>query len=127
MSRTDPSLRVPEGAARSEHSPAQTAGGFPPAWPASNEEAPDMAGRNPIFNAPIFLGSAFFVMGLAFLEKFLNLFGWSIPFVDVFPRQLLNWAVVLLVFEIALSMRQLVEIVLEMRQAPRPGPRPGMN
>ena len=74
-----------------------------------------MAGRHPPFQAPIFLGSAFFVMGLAILEKLLNLFGWSIPFIDVFPRQLLGWAVTLLVFEIALSMRQLIEIRLEER------------
>jgi hypothetical protein len=86
-----------------------------------------MAGRNPVFNAPIFLGAAFLVFGLSFLEKFLNLFGWSIPFVDVFPRQLLNWAVVLLVFEIALSMRQLVELALEMRQGDSSRPQPGMN
>jgi hypothetical protein len=127
VSRTDPSARASQSAAHSERSFDQTTGGQTPAWPAFDEEAPEMASRNPIFNAPIFLGSAFFVMGLAILEKFLNLFGWSIPFVDVFPRQLLNWAVVLLVFEIALSMRQLVEIALEMRQGAKSRPQPGMN
>jgi len=86
-----------------------------------------MAGRSPQFHAPIFLGAAFFVMGLAIVEKLLNLFGWSIPFVGVFPRQLLDWAVALLVFEIALSVRQLIEMRLEERREPKPETRPGMN
>jgi hypothetical protein len=92
-----------------------------------------MTARNPLFQAPIFLGSAFLVMGLAILEKVLNLFGGSIPFVDVFPRQLLDWAVALLVFEIALSMRQMIEMRLEDRRGsrtemrPAAETRPGMN
>jgi hypothetical protein len=86
-----------------------------------------MTAPSPLFNAPIFLGSAFCVMGLAILEKFLNLFGWRIPFVDVFPRQLLDWAVVLLVFEIALSMRQMIEMRLAERRGPKPEIRPGTN
>ena len=100
-----------------------------------------MAATNSLFQAPVFLGSAFFVMGLAILEKVLNLFGGRIPFIYVFPRQLLDWAVTLLVFEIALSMRQLIEMGLEQRRGSgdegrgpadeRRGPtterRPGMN
>jgi len=72
-----------------------------------------MSARSPLFNAPVFLGSAFLVFGVAILEKFLNLFGWRIPFVDVFPRQLLDWAIALLVFEIAVSVRQMIEMRLE--------------
>jgi len=79
-----------------------------------------MATRTPQFHAPVFLGTAFFVMGLAILEKFLNMFGGSIPFVDVFPRQLLDWAVALLMFEIALSVRQMIEMRLEDRQSGMP-------
>jgi len=44
------------------------------------------------------------------LEKALNLLGTSVPFVNVFPSQLLNWAVVLLMFEIALTLRQMLEM-----------------
>ena len=83
-----------------------------------------MTARSSLYNAPIFLGSAFFVMGLAILEKFLNLFGWRIPFVDVFPRQLLDWAIALLVFEIALSMRQMIEMRLDERHGAKPEARP---
>ena len=43
------------------------------------------------------------------VEKALNAFGWSLPYVDVFPRQLLDWAVALAIFEIALSLRQLLD------------------
>jgi len=80
-----------------------------------------------MYHAPIFLGSAFFVMGLAILEKVLNLFHSTIPFVGVFPRQLLDWAVALLVFEIALSLRQLIEMRLEERRGSEPEFRSGMN
>jgi hypothetical protein len=82
-----------------------------------------MASRTPQFHAPVFLGTAFFVMGLALLEKVLNVFGGSIPFVDVFPRQLIDWAVALLMFEIALSLRQMIELKLEGRQGGMPEPR----
>ncbi|HTT67777.1 MAG TPA: hypothetical protein VMF70_07100 [Gemmatimonadales bacterium] len=74
-----------------------------------------MAAQSPQFHAPIFLGAAFFVFGLAILEKVLNLFNLSIPFAGVFPRQLLDWAVALVMFEIALSVRQLIEMRLEDR------------
>lgn len=81
-----------------------------------------MAARAPQFHAPVFLGTAFFVMGLALLEKVLNVFGGSIPFIDVFPRQLIDWAVALLMFEIALSLRQMIELKLEDRQGGMPEP-----
>jgi len=64
------------------------------------------------FTAPVFLGTAFLVFGVALIEKMLNLVGTSLPFVGVFPRQLLDWAVTLLMFEIALTLRQLVELKL---------------
>jgi hypothetical protein len=86
-----------------------------------------MSARTPQFHAPIFLGAGFFVMAVAVLEKFLNLFGWSIPFVGVFPRQLLDWAVALMVFEIALSVRQLIELRLEERRRSEPDVRTDMN
>ena len=72
-----------------------------------------------LFTAPIFLGTAFLVFGLAILEKVLNLVGWSLPFAGVFPRQLLDWATTLLMFEIALMLRQMIELWLEDR---RPAP-----
>lgn len=69
-----------------------------------------------LFTAPIFLGTAFMVFGVAIVEKLLNLVGWSLPLVGVFPRQLLEWAGILLLFEIALMLRQLIELWLEDRQ-----------
>jgi hypothetical protein len=66
--------------------------------------------RERMYTAPVFLGSAFLLFGLALLEKVLNLFGYGIPVVHVFPRQLLEWAVIVLMFEIALTLRQLVEL-----------------
>jgi hypothetical protein len=53
------------------------------------------------------------LFGFAILEKALNLLGTSVPFVDVFPSQLLNWAVVLLMFEIALTLRQMLELRMD--------------
>jgi hypothetical protein len=68
------------------------------------------APRESFYSAPVFLGTAFLLFGLAILEKALNLVGWSIPLLDVFPSQVLGWAVTLLAFEIALTLRQLVEL-----------------
>lgn len=65
--------------------------------------------REQVFAAPVFLAAAFFVFGIAIIEKLLNVFGASIPFTAVFPRQLLNWAVTLLIFDIALLLRQMLE------------------
>lgn len=39
-----------------------------------------------LFTAPIFLGTAFLVFGLAILEKLLNLVGWGLPLAAVYPR-----------------------------------------
>ena len=66
--------------------------------------------REPVYSAPVFLGTAFLLFGLAICEKVLNLFGGSVPWLSVFPRQVLDWAVTLLIFEIALTLRQLVEL-----------------
>ncbi len=65
-----------------------------------------------MFTAPVFLGPALFVFALAIIEKTLNLMGGSIPVLTVFPRQLLDWTVVLLMFEIAFSLRQVYERML---------------
>ncbi len=62
-----------------------------------------------MYTAPVFLGMAFLVFGVATLEKALNLLGASIPFTNVFPRQLIDWAVALLIFDIALTLRQMFE------------------
>jgi hypothetical protein len=69
-----------------------------------------MAAQPGLYTAPVFLGGAFLLLALAAVEKVLNLFGANIPFLNVFPRQVLDWAVTLLVLEIALTLRQLVEI-----------------
>jgi hypothetical protein len=69
-----------------------------------------MTTQRGLYTAPVFLGTAFLLFGLALIEKFLNLFGGSIPFVGIYPSQVLSWAVTLLIFEIALTLRQLVEM-----------------
>ncbi len=69
-----------------------------------------MPQRESVYSAPVFLGTAFLLFGLAIVEKALNLVGWSIPLIGVWPRQVLDWAVTLLMFEIALTLRQLVEL-----------------
>jgi hypothetical protein len=66
-----------------------------------------------LYSAPIALGTAALLFGLAAVEKLLNLFGASIPLIHVFPRQVLDWAVTVLIFEIALTLRQLVEMQRE--------------
>ena len=65
--------------------------------------------KEQVFAAPVFLAGAFFIFGLAIIEKVLNMFGTSMPFTTVWPRQLLNWAVTLLIFDIALTLRQMLE------------------
>ena len=62
-----------------------------------------------LYSGPVLLLPAVLLIGFAILEKALNLFGTNGPFVNVFPSQLLNWAVVLLAFEIALTLRQILE------------------
>jgi hypothetical protein len=69
----------------------------------------EMAKKQSMYTAPVFLGTAFLVFGLAIFEKALNVFGLSIPFTDVYPRQLLDWTVALLIFDIALTLRQMFE------------------
>lgn len=71
-----------------------------------------------LFTAPVFLGLAFLVFGVAILEKLLNLVGWSLPLVNVLPSQLLGWAATLLMFEIALMLRQMIELWLLDRERP---------
>lgn len=60
-----------------------------------------------IFTAPLFLGMGFLLVGLAIIEKALNLIGTSLPVLTVFPRQLLDWAVMLMILEIAITLRQI--------------------
>ncbi len=62
-----------------------------------------------VFTAPVFLAIAVFLFALAIVEKALNLLGTSIPLTDVYPRQLLDWALILLVLDIALLLRQMLE------------------
>ena len=61
------------------------------------------------FTAPWLFATAVLVFALALVEKGLNLFGLSIPLTEVYPRQLLDWAVMLLVFDIAVTLRQIAE------------------
>jgi hypothetical protein len=66
-------------------------------------------GREDVFTAPVILAVALFVFAMAIVEKGLNIIGTSLPFLDVYPRQLLDWVVVLLILDIALSLRQMLE------------------
>ena len=77
------------------------------------------------YTAPVFLGTAMFVFALAIVEKTLNMVGGSIPLVTVYPRQLLDWAVVLVMFEIAISVRVLAERMLT--RGERDGEAPGAD
>ena len=72
-----------------------------------------MTAQPRLYTAPVVLGTATLLFGLAAVEKVLNLIGLSIPFLDVLPRQVLDWAAILLIFEIALTLRQLVEMQRE--------------
>jgi len=71
-----------------------------------------------VFTAPLFLGTAFLLVGLAIVEKALNIIGTSLPMVDVFPRQLLDWAVTLMILEIALTLRQMLDRGLGVNSGP---------
>ena len=57
----------------------------------------------------VFFFGAFLLLGVAVLEKLLNLVGQSVPGLNVLPSTLLGWSVVLLVFVIALLLRRLRE------------------
>ena len=52
---------------------------------------------------------------VALVEKGLNVVGTSLPLTHVYSAQLLNWAATLLIFDIALTLRQMLEI----RSGPR--------
>jgi len=80
----------------------------------------------PLFQGPLFLGTAFLLMGVSMLQKVLYLFHTSIPFLDANARTILDWAAILLVFEIALTLRQLVERI-DRRAEARSALRPDMN
>jgi len=86
-----------------------------------------MAAQRPHYHAPIFLGAAFFVFGIAILQKVLSLFHTNIPLMYNFPRTLLDWAVALIMFEIALSVRQLIELMIEDRGKPKAVLPPDVN
>ena len=76
-----------------------------------------MAEQNqPLYSGPLLLLPAVLLFGFAILEKALSLFGGHVPFVYVRPVQLLGWAVVLLTFEIALTLRQILEQLVANRQ-----------
>ena len=57
----------------------------------------------------LFFFGAFLFLGLAVLEKALNLIGQSTPVLNVNPSQLLAWASIPLLFVIALLLRQIRE------------------
>jgi hypothetical protein len=65
--------------------------------------------REQVFRAPYLLGTAVLLFALALIEKGLNLLGVTIPVLEVYPRQLLEWAVFLLILDIALLLRQILE------------------
>ena len=65
--------------------------------------------KREVFTPPWVLATALLVFGVAIIEKGLNMFGQSIPLTDVFPQQLLDWTLTLLVLEIALTLRQMFE------------------
>ncbi len=67
-------------------------------------------GNGERFSGPWLLASAVLVLAVALIEKGLNLVGGSIPLTNVYPRQLLDWAVALLIFDIAITLRQLFEL-----------------
>ncbi len=69
-----------------------------------------------LYSGPLLLLPAVLIFGLAILEKVLSLFGGHVPFVYVRPVQLLGWAVVLLTFEIALTLRQILEQIVTSRR-----------
>ncbi len=63
-----------------------------------------------LFTGPWLLASAVLVFAVALLEKGLNLMSLSLPWTEVFPRQLLDWAVTLLILDIALTLRQVLQL-----------------
>jgi hypothetical protein len=61
-----------------------------------------------LLTAPWLLSLSFLLLGTAMFEKALNIVGLSMPIVDVFPRQLLDWAIALAILDIAVALRQLI-------------------
>jgi hypothetical protein len=59
--------------------------------------------------ARVLFFAAFLLLAVAVLEKALNLLGTSIPLMTVRPSRLLEWAVILVVFVVALLLRQIRE------------------
>ena len=57
----------------------------------------------------VFFFGGFFFLVLASVERALNLIGQSLPLLKALPNQVLQWAVVLLTFVIALLLRQIRE------------------
>ena len=84
-----------------------------------------MRRRTPeLYTAPMFLGMGFLLVAVAIVEKLLNVIGFSLPIVDVFPSQLLNWAVTLMILEIAVTLRQILQqLALSGEAAPPPSDR----
>ena len=62
----------------------------------------------------LFFVGALAVLGLAIVEKVLNLIGRDLPVVNVNPEQVLSWTSPLLLFVIAILLRQMRE---EMRRS----------
>ena len=57
----------------------------------------------------LFFFGALAFLGLAIIEKGLNLIDQSLPVVDVYPQQLLSWTVPPLLFVIAILLREIRE------------------
>lgn len=67
--------------------------------------------KPPLYSGPIFIAPAIILFCLAVVEKSLVIMSMTIPFIDVYPRQLLEWALILLAFEIAFTLRQTLELL----------------
>lgn len=71
--------------------------------------------KRPLYSGPILIVPAVLLFGLAVVEKALNLVALNIPVLNVYPRQLLEWAMMLLIFEIAFTLRQTLEFLSQTR------------
>jgi len=71
--------------------------------------------KRPLYSGPILIVPAVLLFGLAVVEKALNLVALNIPVINVYPRQLLEWAMMLLIFEIAFTLRQTLEFLTQTR------------
>jgi hypothetical protein len=59
----------------------------------------------------IFFAFAFFLLFIAFLDKFLGLFGWQLSWLPYEAGRLLEFSAILLIFVIALILRQMRELL----------------